>query len=285
MSGERDGCDTRPVSESDAIEKSERPATVSSLVSDLRSLGIETGMTVMAHASLSRLGYVAGGAHAVVTALLEAVGSGGTLVMPTHSNDLSDPASWQNPPIPESWWATVRDEMPVYDPLLTPTRAMGAVVECFRHVPGVVRSGHPTVSAAAHGPNAAVITAGHEFADGLGEASPQARIYELDGHVLLLGVTHENNTALHLSERRAELGLAKGTAGSPVNVDGVRRWQTYEWLEDDSSDFERLGEDFAVTGNEVRGGVGIGTARFMRSRDIVDFGITWMQANRAATRR
>jgi aminoglycoside 3-N-acetyltransferase len=142
------------VSEEEAIARVDRPATVASLVADLRSLGVTAGMTVMVHSSLSRLGYVAGGAQAVVQALLEAVGTDGTIMMPTHSGDLTDPAPWTSPPIPAAWWDIVRNEMPAFDIRLTPTRGMGAIVECFRHVRGVRRSAHPTVSAAAVGPNA-----------------------------------------------------------------------------------------------------------------------------------
>ena len=55
------------MSQSDAIAMADGPATVSSLVADLRVLGVTEAMTVMVHSSLSRLGYVSGGAHAVVT--------------------------------------------------------------------------------------------------------------------------------------------------------------------------------------------------------------------------
>ena len=157
----------------------------------------------MVHAALSSLGYIAGGAQAVVLALLDAVGADGTLIMPTHSGDLSDPAEWRNPPVPEEWWATIRASTPAFDPELTPTRKMGAIAECLRHVRRVLRSNHPTVSAAAVGPNAEVVVSGHELAFGLGESSPQARLYDLDGWVLLLGVTHANNTSLHLAEYRS----------------------------------------------------------------------------------
>src|SRR3954462_7704646 len=142
------------VSEFDAIAASERPATVESLTRDLRTLGVRPGAVVMVHSSLSRLGYVAGGAHSVVVGLLEAVGPDGTIVMPTHSGDLSDPAAWSKPPVPEAWWDTIRSTMPAYDPALTPTRRMGAIVDCFRRLPATRRSAHPTVSVAAHGPRA-----------------------------------------------------------------------------------------------------------------------------------
>lgn len=259
----------------------EHPATTASLLDDLRALGLAGGMNLMVHSSLSRLGYVSGGAHAVVAALVEAVGPGGTLMMPTHSGDLSDPGGWSNPPVPEPWWDRLRAEMPPYDPALTPTRQMGAIVECFRHLAGVERSTHPTVSAAAAGPKAAFLIGGHELAHGLGESSPQARLYDLDGHILLLGVSHANNTSLHLAEYRwAGPDAEYRTDHSPVMVEGRRRWTPYSNLEDDDSDFERLGDDFEVTGSEVSGSVGAGIGRLMRARDIVDFGTTWMQTNR-----
>jgi len=269
------------MTEADAIAATTTPATTASLSAQLRELGLQPGMTVMVHSSLSRLGFVAGGAQAVVAALINVLGRDGTLAMPTHSTALSDPASWQKPPVPESWWQTLRDEMPAYDPHATPTRQMGAIVECFRHVEGVMRSPHPTVSAAARGPNAQAIVADHELDHGLGESSPQARIYDLDGHVLLLGVTHANNTALHLSEyRAAPSDEPLLTYYSPITVDGQRVWQAFDNIADDDSDFQRLGEDFASTGHETRGPIGIGTARLMRSRDIVDYGVTWMQTHR-----
>lgn len=269
------------MTERTSIDETAAPATVTSLVGELRSLGVEEGATLMVHASLSRLGFVVGGAHAVVTALRTTVGDRGTIVMPTHSTDLTDPAAWRNPPVPEAWWESIRAEMPPYDPIMTPTRYMGAVVECFRHVDGVVRSGHPTVSASAAGPNAAVITADHRLADGLGEHSPQARLYDLDGHVLLLGVSHANNTSLHLAERRsAPADAATFSQASPMAVDGERQWVTYECLDDDPSDFEAIGEAFAATGAESSGPVGAGTGRLMRSRDLVDFATSWMNEHR-----
>ncbi len=267
--------------EAAAISASDRPATARSLTEDLRALGVRDGMTMIVHSSMSRLGWVAGGPRAVVDGLLDALGAAGTLVMPTHSGDLSEPALWRNPPVPEVWWQTIREEMPAYDPRLTPTRHMGAVVECFRHYPAVQRSNHPQLSFAALGPNAGKITANHSLEHPLGEGSPLARLYDADGRILLLGANHTSNTSLHLAEYRAEYpGKEWSEQGAPVIVDGERRWVTFEDLEGDDADFAEIGTAFAASGAQRRGRVGSGQALHMGMRDLVDFATAWMTARR-----
>ncbi len=49
------------------------------------AVGMRVGQTVMAHCSLSALGYVCGGSQSVIEALLQAVGETGTIMMPTQS--------------------------------------------------------------------------------------------------------------------------------------------------------------------------------------------------------
>lgn len=269
--------------EHEVIARTASPVTVGSLVGGLRDLGIQPGRVLLVHSSLSQLGWVAGGAQAVVLALLEVVGPNGTVVMPTHSY-LTDPATWYDPAVPEAWWPVIRQHMPAFDPALTPTRGMGAIVECFRHAPGVRRSRHPSVSFAAHGPDAQTIVADHALDDDLGEGSPLARVYELDGQVLLLGVGHDNNTSIHLAEYRAVFpGRRWEGQGSPVLEDGARRWVSYRKLVGDASDFERIGLDFAAeTGLERRGPVGTTRARLMDQRAVVDYAVAWMEQHRTA---
>jgi aminoglycoside 3-N-acetyltransferase len=249
------------------------PATVASLSSDLASLGIEPGMVLLAHTSLSSLGWVSGGAAAVILALEDVLGPDGTLIMPAHSSDLSDPREWQNPPVPETWWDTIRQTMPPFDADLTPTRGAGAIAETFRKQRGVLRSNHPQFSFAAWGANAAKVTANHELDHGLGETSPLARIYELDGRILLLGVGHESNTSLHLAEYRAAFeGKRSVTAGAPVMDGGKRVWAKSEDIDLNANDFEAIGKSFAqAKGAQSNGKVACADALLA---------VQWMEANR-----
>src|SRR6478672_6373319 len=222
------------------------PATVDSLTADLRALGVRPGMTLIAHAALGRFGWVVGGPVAVILALEAALGPTGTLVMPTHSGDLSEPSDWQHPPVPEAWWPLIRAETPAFAPDLTPTRRMGIIAETFRKQLGAQRSGHPHVSFAARRPQAAFITANHPLTPILGEESPVVRVYALDGWVLLLGVDHGNNTSLHLAEYRAAYpGKRSLRRGAPVLRDGRRAWVEFDDLYIDDADFAQIGAGFA----------------------------------------
>ncbi len=267
--------------EKDAIEATRRPSTVCSLVSDLRDLGLGRGDIVMVHSSLSALGWIVGGAQAVVEALLQLVGPEGTIVMPTQTGQLTDPANWTNPPVPSEWIPIIRDEIPAFDPSTTLPRGMGKVVESFLMHGETMRSNHPTVSFAARGPAASEIVGCHPLTPELGETSPLGRLYELDAKVLLLGVGHGNNTSLHLAEHRAlwPSKTARET-GAPMMIDGERQWITYHDLDWDEGDFDKLGEAFAHSGMEASAPIGSGAGRLCRQRNLVDFATEWMTKNR-----
>ena len=271
------------VREQDIIPVTSEPETEETLGSALRAIGVREGGVLLVHSSLSSLGWVCGGLLAALRALEGAVGKDGTLVMPTHSSEVSEPARWQAPAVPESWWPTIRRTMPAFDPRSTPARGMGAIPELFRNRVGVVRSNHPTCSFAALGPRAAHVVAEQKLEDPFGEASPLATLHDLDASILLLGVGHRSNTTLHLAERRAFGTRQKRIdTGTAILVDGRREWVTFSEPDVSSKDFGRLGADFErQTGLARVANVANAQARLFSVRDVVEFAVPWFRTHRA----
>jgi aminoglycoside 3-N-acetyltransferase len=217
------------------------------LADDLRSLGVPRGGVLLVHMSLRQVGWVDGGAMAVIQALRKALGPEGTLVMPAM-------------PGPR------RDEP--FDPRFTPTRGMGVVAERFWRQPGVLRSNHPTSSMAAEGPRAEEIVREHPLEEPAGPRSPVGKVHDLDGWILLLGVDQTANTSIHLGEH---LG------GAPYRVkQWTTVWQgdkpahrTLEVIEHCHRGFPRLDERLRDRATVREGLVGQARAVLVRSRDVV----------------
>lgn len=268
--------------ESNVIARTTEPLTLAMMIDQLHQLGLASGQTVLVHSSLSNLGYVSGGAQTVIMALTSVLGDQGTLMMPTHNSGNSDPANWRYPPVPESWWQTLRDNRPAYDPYLTPTRQMGIVPEIFRNLPAVIRSGHPVGSFAARGLHADYLTADHTSLEAMfSEGSPIGKLYELDGSVLLLGVPHSNNTSIHLAEYRADFpGKTMIQEGCAMMVNGKRAWVEFQMMNLTDDDFDEIGADYEREHPIAKGYVGLGESRFMKQRPLVDFAVDWMNTKR-----
>ncbi|MFI6487908.1 aminoglycoside N(3)-acetyltransferase [Streptomyces sp. NPDC050564] len=248
--------------------------TRDTLAAHLLSLGIRPGETLLVHSSLSSLGWVNGGPVAVVQGLLDALGPEGTLVVPTQSGDLSDPALWSNPPVPEEWWSAIRATMPAYDPLVTPSRGVGVIPETVRNWPGALRSAHPETSFAALGPRAAAITEGHALDCRLGERSPLARLEAGGARVLLLGAGYDTCTSFHLAEYRIPSPVVEVGRPSPTG------WELVREVSITSEMFEELGSDFERDRPVVRGKVGAADARLFPVADAVAYAERWLALHR-----
>ena len=133
------------------MEKFMTTVTKEDIKKSLKELGLASGDTVMVHTSLGSIGYVCGGAQGVIEALIETVGSEGTIMMPTQSWKNLDPEDGVHWTISKDDWQIIRDNWPAYDKAITPTNTMGAVAEMFRSWPGALRSDHPARSVAAWG--------------------------------------------------------------------------------------------------------------------------------------
>jgi aminoglycoside 3-N-acetyltransferase len=263
------------LSEKKIIDMTPFPNTRSSLIQNLHALGIRKGMVLLVHASLGAMGWVCGGPVTVVQSLMHAVSDRGTVVMPTHSHDYSNPEKWKNPPVPDEWIRPIKENMPPFQPAYTPS-SLGKVAECFRQFPGVLRSVHPLLSFAAWGALKKKIISNHSLDYGLGDESPLARIYERDGYVLLLGVPYANNTSFHLAEYRSHIRTHLYEE-APIREGGRRVWKSYRDIDYSNSEFETIGAAFEKEGHVTRGFVGLAESRLFSQKQAVDFAQKWYE--------
>ena len=262
--------------------------TTTMLIDEFKNAGFFAGQTVIIHTSMKAFGgYIVGAEQAVVNALMTVLTPEGTLVMPTHSSDNTDPATWFISPPPEDQWEIIRQEMPPYDPESTPTNRMGRINECFRNYRGVIRSSHPAFSFAAWGKHAQFVIENQALNNGVAEQSPVGRLYDLDAYVCLMGVGYARNTSLHLADYRANWnGKVREDNASAMMVNGQREWVTYYDDAVESGDFVQLGNDFETETDDVKiSTIGNATVRMMRQRALVDYAVGWMEAHRPASLR
>ncbi|MDQ3047426.1 MAG: AAC(3) family N-acetyltransferase [Bacteroidota bacterium] len=157
------------------------------LVADFKSLGLQEGDNVIVHSSLSKMGYVDGGAATFCEALISVIGATGTLMAPCFAHD--------------TFSKYYLDKNPVFDVLNSPSKA-GAVTEYLRKIKGAKRSLHPTDSVCAVGPLADFFTNSH-FGQPTpyNEFSPYYKLTNYKGKILNIGVPLNTScTNLHTLE-------------------------------------------------------------------------------------
>lgn len=264
----------------EVLKSSNEPITVSRLIEGFKSIGIEEGMTLIVHSSLSSIGWVCGGAVAVIDSLIECIGKKGNLVMPSHSGDYSEPSYWCNPSVPKEWYDVIRNEMPVFNSKITPCRGMGVIAQTFLNYDGVIRSNHPQVSFSAYGRDKEFITDNHKLDYGLSDTSPLGRLYELDAKVLLIGVLYTNNTSFHLGEYRSNC-RDEYIEYAPILENGERLWKGFKELEIDSDGFEYIGECFEKEYNVLNYKIGNANCKLFSQRECVDFATKFLSFKRS----
>lgn len=258
------------------IDTKKKLQTRESLIEDMRSIGIEKGMTLIVHSSLSSIGWVSGGAVNVILALMDAVTEEGTLIMPTQTPMLSDPYEWNDPPVPEEWHARLKADMPGYHPAYSPSSGMGVIPETFRTFQSVRRSSHPAVSFAAWGKNKDFFMEDHPYDFALGESSPLGKLYKSGAYVLLLGVEFDSNTSFHLAEYRITY-QDKIKTSHPIIENEKTIWKAREDLEFREELFEELGAAFEKEEDVGFGKIGSAHIRLFKMEDSVDFAVRWFK--------
>ena len=231
----------------------------------------------MVHSSLSSIGWVLGGPSTVVRVLLDVLGEKGTLVMPCATPQCSDPARWTDPQLPEAWLEEAREHLPVFDRQTTPT-SRGAIPEAFRTWSGILRSDHPLESVCARGPSASEVTRAHPLVFSQGREGPYGKLYELESHVLLLGVGFNRCAALHFAESLVEKRRVKNER-FPILDHGRRVWvEPPDVADDNDTHFPIIGRKYVSAGRARQESIGEAQSTLFPMRDLVDFAVAYFEA-------
>lgn len=274
---------------SQEVMRTNRPVTRSELAHDLRHLGVREGGVVMAHARISLLGWVVGGAESVVRAILDALGPDGTLMAYAGWED--DPyhlAEW-----PDAWQRAYLAELPPFDSDSSEAdHEMGRLAERIRTWPGARASAGHVMRMAAIGPRAEWLTRDQPWDYPEGPGSPLAKLVEADGQVLMLGAPLETLTILHYAESLVDSPEKRlVTYRIPIREGDEVVWK--EVRDHDTSDrgafpyerfvapgrdpFDFIGAEAIKAGCGKRGRVGSGTSHLFEAGALVRFAVAWME--------
>lgn len=249
------------------------PATLTTLRADLSRIGVRLGDVLMVHAGVRSIGPVTGGVNVIVQALQDVIGPAGTLVAYVDFEPFYEDDEVL--------------EVPVFDKRIAhAARDHGILHETLRTWPHAVRSDHPDAGVVAIGPLAEWITADHPFQYGYGPGSPLDKVFQSDGRVLMLGAPLDTVTLLHYAEHLARIPDKR-----------LRRYRRLmpgangpEWIEFEEFDttepvhdkfplnsFERIATDYLAAGKGRQDQFGMAPAYLFDGRDLVEFGIRWME--------
>lgn len=258
------------------------PISKDDLIHDFKHIGIEEGMNIMVHSSLSKIGWVIGGPQTVIYALKEVIGEYGTIVMPAATPNCLHPRYWEDTDIPEEWIPKIEAHLPVFDKYTTPT-AMGAIPEAFRNWPKTLRSDHPISSVCANGKLAETITTFHnlEFSEGVN--TPYEKIYEFDFRILLLGVGFNRCTMLHFAESKSKNPRITTSRYAKLQA-GQRVWlDVRDMANDNSTHFPVIGEQYVKSHGATIGKTGHADSILLSARSLVDFATKYFDEIQAAS--
>ncbi len=255
--------------------------TQEQLVEDLREIGLGAGANVLAHVSLRAVGEIEGGAETLVSAFRQILGEEGTLLVPAFHFDHVDPAGWPNPPATPEDLERMRTLVPVpdSDAPASVARWTGVFAETVRTQPDAQQSAHPVLAFAAVGKNAAYLTHNAPFHFPLGSSGPLARLHQLDGYVLLIGVGHNRSSSIHLAEVWAQMPYTRRAFAIKTGPD---EWATMQGSPECSEGFGKIEPLLRQCRVPHRGYIGNAPSELMRQRAVVSMAVALLQGDGSA---
>ena len=185
--------------------------TFNNLVSEFRSIGVQTGDTLLVHSSYKSFGGVEGGPQTVIDALLHVLGDEGTLIMPTFNFDFCKGKPW--------------------DLRSTPSH-MGAITNIVREHPDAKRVFHPIYSFAILGKHAEFLTR-ERYKSSYERNSLFCKLRELDGKIMVVGLSYNDSMTFfhHVEELEgADYRYMKEFTGMVTDENGNTYEDTFTML-------------------------------------------------------
>jgi aminoglycoside 3-N-acetyltransferase len=253
--------------------------THTDIVRDLKSLGITEGQTLMLHASVKAVGKVMGGPNVIIQALLEVLGSEGTLMMYAGWEDIPDFVLELSAKLRERYY----EEHPPFDPAISrAVRENSVLVEFLRNWPESGRSLNPEASMVALGKQAHFLTENHSINYGYGIHSPLAKLVALRGQVLMLGAPLDTISLLHHAENLAHLRNKRVIHYQcPILQDGEKIWVDVEDYDTgdphDDYTFDEIARGYLTTKHSARGKVGSADCYLFDAGDLTTFAVHWLE--------
>lgn len=261
----------------------------SEISNQLLELGLAQGDLIMVHASLRAVGEILGGPDELIGALLDAVGSTGTVMMYVGCQMPFDDLG--RGIFTKEQEAFIFENCPAFDPLTArASRDFGALAEFFRTTPGVKVSGNPGARMAAIGAEADFLTVDHPLNYGLGDQSPLHRLCEKNGKILLLGSDLDAVTLLHYAEAKAPIaGKKLVKIRVPLLVDEKTVWTNIEEFNSstgicdwEDQYFEQILQQYIASSRILSAGkIGNAQSYLISASDLVEFAIPVMVADAA----
>jgi aminoglycoside 3-N-acetyltransferase len=254
--------------------------TKDSLIIELNNLGLKPGDLVMLHASIRAVGKTLGGPDQTHQAVIDTIGSNGTLMMYVGCEPEYEAVGRGQ--LPQQEEKLLLEKCPVFDAKTARARRdYGILAEFFCSWPGVICSENPGARIAAFGKNADYYVLNHPLDYGYGPGSPLAKLYENEGKLLLLGSDLDQVTLLHYAEhiasienkriKKFKVPLLKNTERVWINIEeydtsiGIREWP--------DRFFENIVKKFIQKNNIKPSTVGYAKSYLLNAKQLVDFAV------------
>jgi len=231
--------------------------TFEGLLDGFKGLGVEESDVLLVHSSYKSFGEVDGGPQTVIRALEAALGTDGTLIMPTFNFDFNKGVPWD----------------------VRKTRSkMGALTELVRMDPRAKRVFHPFYSFAVLGKHSEMLGS-LRYKSAYERNSVFGKLRDLDGKIMVIGLSYTNSmTFFHHIEQMegVDYRFLKQFTGEVTDEKGNTYTDTFEMLVRDIdkgviTEVNPMGALMEQAGIIKSAKIGAADVKLMKANEVYEF--------------